>query len=198
MREPAVVRSPAVQMLSLTPSGTPASAPGSSPAATRRSIASAVASASASATVRKAPTRGSTAAMRVSAARVSATAEISRRRTRAAASRTESSWSALTLLDGLLDDLGNAEEPPLARRRTREQLLAGGRIGDLVLAQQRAEVLDVRGRLDAARVDRAQPGEGVEDVVEVGGQARLLVGLELQSRKGRHLLHLLARDRHGT
>src|SRR5919198_555950 len=188
MREPAVVRSPAVQMLSLMPSGTPASGPGSSPAATRRSIASAAASASASATVRKAPTRGSTAAMRVSAARVSATAEISRRRTRAAASRTESSWSALTLLD----DLGNAEEPPLPRRRPREQLLAGGWIGDLVLAHQRAEVLDVRGRLDAARVDRAQPGEGVEDVAEVGGQTGLLVGLELQSRKGRHLLHLLA------
>src|SRR5262249_20235620 len=162
----------AVQMMSLTLIGTPASGPTSSPAATRLSTASAAASAASSLTVRKAPTRGSTAAMRASAARVSSTAEVSRRRTRAAASRTESSWSAP--ISRLLDDPRAAEEAALARRRVRERLAAGGRVQDAVLAQHRAEVLDVRRRVDAARVERPQALEGLEDVVEVGGQARLL------------------------
>src|SRR5581483_5408742 len=122
---------------------TPASGPGSSPAATRRSIAPAAASASAPATVRNSPSAGSTAAIRASAARVSSTDETSRRRTRAAASRTERSVSALT---GSLDDLRDAEEAAVPRGRVQERLVAGGRVLHLVGAEERAEVLDVGRR----------------------------------------------------
>ena len=75
-------------MMSLTPTGTPASGPGVLAGGDAAVDGlGAAASASSSQTVRNAPTRGSTAAMRASAARVSSTDETSRRRTRAAASR---------------------------------------------------------------------------------------------------------------
>src|SRR6266700_1853095 len=168
MREPAVVRSPAVQMMSFTPIGTPPSGPGSSPAATRRSTARAVASAPVSSSVRNAPTRPSTAAMRANASRASSVAETSRRRTRAAASR----------------------------GRVGEERLRGGRVRRHVVAEGGAVLLDLRGGLDRARVEGAEPRERLEDVIQVRGQALLVGGVEEEARERRDPPHLLARDGH--
>src|SRR5262245_35998927 len=199
MREPAVVRIPAVQMMSLTPTGTPASGPGSSPAAMRRSMASAAARASVSLTVRNAPTRGSTAAVRASAARTSSTEDSSRRRMRTAASRTPRSCRALITgapLRWSVDDLGHANQATVACRRVGQQRLVAGRIGHLVGSQGRPEVLDVcRGR-DVGRVERLETGERVEDVVEIGGEPLLLLGREPQAGERRDPAHLVPGDRH--
>src|SRR5262245_5042786 len=173
-------------MMSLTPTGTPASGPGSSPAAIRRSMASAAARASVSLTVRNAPTLGSTAAVRASAARTSSTEDSSRRRMRVAASRTPRSCG--TLIVGAVysvDDLGDANQATVACRRVGQQRLVTGRIGHLVGTQVGSEVVDVRGGRDVGRIESLKPGERVEDVAEVGGEPLLLLGREPQAGERR-------------
>src|SRR5262245_56978487 len=209
MREPAVVRTPAVQMMSFTPTGTPASTPTSWPARTCRSISAAAARASASLTVRNAPTCGSAAAMRSRAARTSSTDDTSRWRTRRAASRTPRSCRALMmdtggLLDGLwddlfddlFDDLGHADQPAVARGGVRQQRLVGGGIQHLVGPQAGAEVLHVGGWRHGAGVQGAEPFERLEDVIEIGREPLLLRRLEAEARERRDPPHLVARDRH--
>ena len=77
--DPAVVRVPAVHMLSLSAMGIPANAGKRSPDARRLSIRSASARALSAVTIRKARTSLSTDSMRLSAARVSLHALKSRR-----------------------------------------------------------------------------------------------------------------------
>jgi hypothetical protein len=79
-----VVGRPRVTNRSFSATGTPASGPGSPPRAISASISPARASAASAATCRKAPMRGSAAAMRSRCAAVTSRAEISFARTRRA------------------------------------------------------------------------------------------------------------------
>src|SRR5207247_122 len=95
-----------------------------------------------------------------------------------------------------LDDLRHAEEAPVARGRVGEERLRGGRVRRHVVAEGGAVLLDLRGGLDRARVEGAEPRERLEDVTQVGGQALLVGGLEEEAREHRDPPHLLARDGH--
>src|SRR5262249_8797869 len=199
MRGPAVVRTPAVQMMSFTPTGTPASTPTSWPARTCRSISAAAARASASLTVRNAPTCGSAAAMRSRAARTSSTDDTSRWRTRRAAPRTpRAGGGRLGVGNGGYSMFLGARDTgaPRAGAGAGARRRGGGGIRRRVGRKAGAEAPRGGGGRPGAGARGGEPLDRLGDVIETGREPPPPPRLGGGARERRAPPHLVARDRH--
>src|SRR5580658_711958 len=196
MREPAVVRTPWVQKMSLWAMGTPVSAP-PLPAARARSAAAAAASAGSRVTEMKALRLPWARSMRASSAVTSSTLENFRARSPAASCVSVLPCRSLTCPS--LDDLRNQVKPGRDLRRVQLVLLVAVGLGHQVrpqaLRQPRKRVRhrgDVRG------------GGAVKGTDEVDNprQCLLVHGNfsrgELQARQGGDACDLLACEAHGS
>src|SRR5512143_344727 len=163
IREPQVVRSPAVISTSLCAIGMPQSGP-AAPSASAASAALAAASAPSASTVTKALSAGLCRAIRPSASCVSSTDDA---RFAWSARDSAAMVSVTPRPPRLFDHLGHEVEAVLDRRGDALVENVGVGFGDAILAQRQHHVLRVRHRHDARGVHRPEFVDQSEDGVEL-------------------------------
>src|SRR6478735_6075575 len=190
--EPAVVGRPCVTTTSLTAIGTPASGCSSSPAARRASTSAAVASASAAETCRYACTAGSTAAIRSRWACVTSTLVTSRAASLSASSAAERRVRSVISL--LPEDLRDEELAVLGRGGAGQRLLLRQRLLGHVRAEHVGHRQRVAGGRHVGRGDLADPGDRLDDHVELAREAVELLGGQVDPRQARDARDLVTRE----
>src|SRR5208282_594649 len=163
----------------------------------RRSASAACSSACLSVTVMNALSFPSTAAIRSRHARVSSTAEISRRRSRSAASEIVSRLSSeddAIVVRLSFDDLRHFEVAALVSRCIREHFFGRRMIGHRVVAHGYSRVADLSRRLDVLGLKLAELLDIAEHLVHVRAELGLLLGCQAYPRQERDMPHLLERN----